>query len=290
MFGYVRPVRQELKVREWEDYNAVYCGLCHTLGRRYGFLPRLFLSYDFVFLAMLLSRGKQRPQTQQRRCIACPHKKKCVMVEEEGLTVSADESVILTYHQLRDTVSDSGFWKASLARCLSLLLRPAYQKAAAYRPDFDAVVRTSLQRLSELEKERCDSMDAVADTFAQILSAAAPETGEQTQDRAMTQLLYHVGRWIYLLDAWDDQAEDRKTGQYNPLFYRFPDGAEHHKAEFRSTLLGSLDRANAAFHLLESGYWEPVLGNILCIGLPAVEEAVFCGVWKKNKKRRRHDV
>ena len=30
MFGYVRPNRDELKVRELRDYEALYCGLCHA--------------------------------------------------------------------------------------------------------------------------------------------------------------------------------------------------------------------------------------------------------------------
>ena len=54
MFGYVRPNRDELKVRELRDYEALYCGLCHALGRRHGFFARFFLNYDFTFLAMLL--------------------------------------------------------------------------------------------------------------------------------------------------------------------------------------------------------------------------------------------
>ena len=32
MFGYVRPNRDELKVRELRDYEALYCGLCRALG------------------------------------------------------------------------------------------------------------------------------------------------------------------------------------------------------------------------------------------------------------------
>jgi hypothetical protein len=31
MFGYVRPYRDELKVKDYELYRAVYCGLCHSL-------------------------------------------------------------------------------------------------------------------------------------------------------------------------------------------------------------------------------------------------------------------
>ena len=41
MFGYVRPYKSEMLVREFEQYKAVYCELCRVLGREYGLLARL---------------------------------------------------------------------------------------------------------------------------------------------------------------------------------------------------------------------------------------------------------
>ena len=38
MYGYVRPCKPELRIKEWERYQAAYCGLCHTLKKRYGLL------------------------------------------------------------------------------------------------------------------------------------------------------------------------------------------------------------------------------------------------------------
>ena len=55
MFGYVRPLRDELKCRDFDLYRAVYCGLCAAMRRRYGWLAPMFLNYDFTFLALLLS-------------------------------------------------------------------------------------------------------------------------------------------------------------------------------------------------------------------------------------------
>ena len=68
MFGYVRPWRDELKVRQNRDYEALYCGVCHALGKRHGFLARMFLNYDFTFLAMLLDGPT--PEPAPARCPA----------------------------------------------------------------------------------------------------------------------------------------------------------------------------------------------------------------------------
>lgn len=290
MFGYVVPRRGELKVRELDDYQGIYCGLCHTLGRRYGFLPRLLLNYDFAFLAMVLAGPGEPVELERRRCVACPLRGKRVCPARPELDTAADESVILTYWKLRDSVADHGFFRGLPARVLSALLRPSYRKAARLRPAFDRQTVACLEELRALEADKSPSLDRTADTFARILAAAAPATGETVRDRALEQLLYHVGRWIYLVDAWDDLEEDRAAGQYNPLLLRFPDGPEAHRDEVRLTLDHSLNLAISAHHLDDAGPWSGVILNILCLGLPMVEEAVFAGQWRRRKKENRENV
>lgn len=292
MFGYVLPLRGELKVRELEAYQGIYCGLCHTLGRRYGLIARMLLNYDFTFLAMVLSTASDGTETEHRRCIACPLKGKHVCTPRDSLDVAADESVILTYWKLRDSVADHSFLRGLPARLLSLLLRPSYRKAAAFRRDFDRETVDSLSALRTLEEARSPSLDRTADTFARILRAAAPMTGDRVRDRSVAQLLYHVGRWIYLVDAWDDLAEDRKQGGYNPVALRYPGEPEEHGPELRVTLRHSLNLAVSACNLTDFGPWNGIILNILCLGLPAVEEAVFTGQWRQLKKqtgRTRHE-
>ena len=36
VFGYLKPDKPELKIREYEEYKSVYCGLCKYLGKDYG--------------------------------------------------------------------------------------------------------------------------------------------------------------------------------------------------------------------------------------------------------------
>lgn len=288
MFGYVRPNRDELKVRELREYEAVYCGLCYTLGKRHGFLARMFLSYDIVFLAMLLNnRG---PEWTRCRCPArlwC-RKKDCVCAV--GLEAAADAGTILSYWKLRDTVADGRWWERLGARVLSLMLRPGYRRAAHARPEFAQTVQSCLEELHSLEQEKSMSLDRTADTFARLLAAAAPASGDTARDRALEQALYHIGRWIYLLDAWDDLEEDRRSGSYNPILARFPENSEEDRNYLRTTLRHSLNLACAACALLELGHWRNCVENILYLGLPMVEELVFTGRWKavKNSNRRRN--
>lgn len=286
MFGYVRPLQGTMKTGERETYQAAYCGLCHTLGRRYGLFARLLLNYDFTLLAMLLSPPADKLPLEHRRCVRCPLKGKMVCSANSGLDAAADESVILTWWKLRDSVEDGGAWERLKARTMCFFLKSGYRRAAAARPEFDRETRDCLAQLHALEKENCPSLDRTADAFARILRAAAPPMGDAAHDRAVGQFLYHVGRWVYLVDAWDDLAEDRRSGAYNPIHARFQGEEEGQREYLRSTLDRSLDLAVSAFELLDLGGWRGAVENILTMGLPAVEELVFRGEWKQARRGR----
>lgn len=284
MFGYVRPLTPELKVRELEEYKAVYCGLCRTMGKRHGFLARFTLNYDFSFLVMVLSYDVANPcQITQCRCPAHPLRKRKVCVQNPALEIAADESMILSYHKLRDDVQDHGFFRGLPARIASAALKPAYRKAAKARPEFDRKVIACLEELHRLERERCPSLDRPADTFARILQAAAPDTGDEARNRALSQMLYHVGRWIYLIDAWDDLKDDLQSNAYNPINERYEGEGEAHREDVRITLRHSRNLASGSYELAKAERWDPIISNILYLGLPAVEELVLTGRWQKRK-------
>lgn len=286
MFGYVRVRQDTLEPEERVRYEAAYCGVCRAMGKEYGQFSRLFLNYDFALLAMLLAPGKQTCEAGCKRCLVHPVRGRPACQEGPWLDQAAGESVILTYWKLRDTVVDSGFFKGLPARFFSLLLLGGYKKARRLYGDFDTQVRFFLDKLSELEKAGCGSIDQTADCFAQLLQAAAPDQGRGSRDRALRLLLYHVGRWIYLIDAVEDLPKDRLSGSYNPLVFRFPEWTQEDKEYLQRTMEQSLELARSAFQLLEPNAWTLVVENILYSGLPGVQELVFAGKWQEYKSRK----
>ena len=282
MFGYVRPVRDELKCRDFDLYRAVYCGLCRCMKERCGWTSTWFLNYDFTFLALLLLQ--EEPCTPcRRRCSVNPLRKEAMCPASPALERAAAESVVLTWWQLKDKIRDEGLWKGLPARGLALVLRPSYRRAARLCPNFDRAVGERLGELDALEGEKCPSMDRTADTFARLLQAAAPSTGDPLRDRPMEELLYHLGRWIYLIDAQDDLEEDAQAARYNPVAARF--GPQGDREALERTLNHSLNRMYSAAQLLSFGRCWPVIENILYLGLPLAQRAVFEGSWKQIQKQ-----
>lgn len=293
MFGYIIP--PDLPQEELERFRRAYCGLCHTLGMRYGFPARFILNYDFTYLAILLSDPAEG-ETACGRCLASPCKKRTFQAQSPALELAADESVILAYWQLRDGVADHGLWKGLKYRFLSRLLQNAYRKAALIRPGFNQTTRQQLHLLSQLEQENCASLDPVADTFAELLAGAADEMDDPVRRRVLRQMLYHMGRWVYLVDAADDLQKDTASGNYNPLALRFSltDGKlnEADRLEFSQTLDHSVRLMATAFELWDFGCWTKILESTVYTGFFRVGKAVLDGTFKtsfrgeRNRKRK----
>ena len=289
MFGYVQAREDTLSPEERRKYQAAYCGLCHTLKTQYGAVSRFFLNYDFVFLAMLLAPEGEAGRAECLKCPLHPRKGRPACKGGKWMETAAGESVILTWWKLRDTVTDGGFFSRLGARLLCLLLSSGYRKAKKRYSEFDRQTAKLLTELRELEKEKCSSIDRTADCFARLLQAAVPSEGRGIPDRPRQQLLYHLGRWIYLIDAVDDLPQDKKSGSYNAVAARFPAWEKEDRAYLRQSMEHSLALAGAAFQLLPLNSWSAVMENILYSGLPAVEELVFTGKWREYQKRRRRN-
>ena len=96
MFGYVRPLKSELLMREFARYRAVYCGICHNISARYGQLPRLSVSYDLTFLGLLLlALQKEEAELGRSGCVLNPLTKKTYVKGGQVLDLCAGLSVLL---------------------------------------------------------------------------------------------------------------------------------------------------------------------------------------------------
>ena len=297
MFGYVRPPLQALSETEVERFRRMYCGLCHTLEKRYGQAARFILNYDFTYLAILLSDSEEG-SVSSARCYASPLAQRAYLEPSAAMELAADESVILAYWQLRDGVDDHDWFRGLKYRTASAALADAYRKAAAYRPGFDAAVRTQLSRLSELEMESCSSMDMAADAFAALLGSAAQEVADPVRRRVLEQLLYHLGRWVYLVDAADDLKKDAASGNYNPVALRFGLTNGNWTADARREFALSLDQSirmmATAFELWDFGVWTPILEATIYQGLFQVGKSVLDGTfrttYRKDERKKRKKV
>ena len=266
MFGYIKTHRPELKIKEDEAYKGVYCSLCRTLGKRYGLLSRLFLSYDSTFLALaIMALSDEKVCFEQKRCPFNPSKK-CNFCQGESneLEYAADISVLLLYHKIKDNISDSTLFKAILYRILLVLITASYKKAARNCPDGAIITQEYMKRQEETEKKQTSSIDEAAEPTALLLAEIySRDEADEEQKRVRRQVGYHLGRWVYMIDAFDDLEKDRKSGNYNPFLLSGQDDYE----KIRGDLLMTAGELAKAYELLKIKKFNTIIENIIYDGL-----------------------
>ena len=245
MFGYIRPEQSELLVKEYEFYKAVYCGICREGGKKISRLTRFFLNHDFVFLCVIrMAVTGEKPEAVNKRC---PYglKKKCMVCVSPSLDYTCASFGLLMYYKALDDVNDSKGIKKLFKKLVLPFVSPMRKKASKMCPGLDGIVSDGISALSSLEKENCRVPDEAADAFASLLGEVVSygTTGEKRQ--ILYDCGYHIGRYVYLIDAFEDCVSDEKKGDYNVLVNRF--GTASDVIANAGTVRRTLDDSIAAF-------------------------------------------
>lgn len=274
MFGYVVVSEQDLKIREFNLYRSYYCGMCMDLKENYGQTVRLTLSYDTVFLALLLT-SLYEPEDLVRdiRCAVHPVEKHRTR-QNDYTRYAADINIILSYYSCLDDWNDE---KDPKKKMFAALLKSKSERACALYPEKVAVIRGKLSELSELEKragsrEESDLtpaalLDRTGSIFGDLL-AEVFDCRKDTWSPALRRVGFNLGKFIYILDAYDDLEKDEKNGSFNPLLSM--KDKPHLDDYVRGVLTMTLSDCTGAFETL------PVVENI-----DILRNILYCGIWCK---------
>ena len=272
MFGYIRPLECELKVREQAEYRGTYCGLCKSIGKRFGQIERLTLSYDCAFLALVLAALNDGATFKPGNCGPRVYRGKRPIAEPSAiLDYAADVNVLLAWYQAADDVRDE---KSATSAAARLALSRAYHKASKAHSALDHEIAGNMTRLSAIETEKIASTDEPSDTFGKLLAAVilnAPMLPDGER-KAAEWMFYNLGKWVYLIDAWDDRKKDGEKGSYNPFLLS---GMTAEQAAFLLNI--TLNEAKKAYDLLSLKTQSGVLDNIMTLGLLHTQERVLLG-------------
>lgn len=289
MFGYVRPLTGELLIKEYEVYKAIYCGLCRTGGKKVSRFTRAFLSYDFTALAALrLALSNEEAKTVKRRC---PYglKKRPALECDEVFTYTAAAFACLSYCKLCDDLKD----EKGFSRFKKLLSKPIVKhmkkKADKLYPSLFKTVNAPLTELSRLEEggER-KSLDAYANGGAEAIAIIAAFGLDGVDAAIAHEAGYHIGRYIYIIDAIDDLEKDSKKKRFNPLtaYYGSAESAVANMHAVYETLEASAMRFSAAVGLAEGSVYASILQNIAVYGMENTAKTVYDKYAYKRKENK----
>ena len=213
MFGYVKINKMDLTFREYEHYRGYYCGLCKCLKDNHGEISRLSLNYDITFLVLILT-SVYRPKSNiiEEGCITNPFKKKKKIINEIT-EYAASMNVLLAYYKLEDNLKDDNKLKDKVAYTMYKgKLKSAYEKY----PKKAEFIKEQLEILYNLEKAKNTNIDLVSNTFGNLMSEIFAYKQDENESE-LRRIGFNIGKYIYLLDAYEDLDKDYKKGRYNPF-------------------------------------------------------------------------
>lgn len=263
--------KPELKVKEFYRYKGYYCGLCHALRREYGFRGRMTLTYDMTFLVLFLT-SLYEPETRelQEHCPIHPVKK-IPMLQNEISEYGAKMNILLTYFKFEDDWKDDKSLQGAAG--MRLFRKKTEKICREYKRQAHAVQK-QLKILSAYEEKQEENLDLVAGAFG-CLMAELFVYRQDIWEEDLRKFGFYLGKFIYILDAYDDLEEDLKTGSYNPLktLKKQCEDLETYEQRVKEILLMMMAEATAVFEKLPCLLDAEILRNIL-----------YSGVWSKYNK------
>lgn len=277
MFGYINVNKSELSEENQKIYQAYYCGLCQRLRTHCGKRGQILLSYDMTFLELLLT-GLYEPEENERAFVCAIHPtKKQTALENEVSDYCAAVNLMLAYHNLMDDWKDEKkYSKVYMANMIS----KHYLKFAEQYPRQAKAIESYMENLSIYERQKESNIDLVAGLTGEMLGEVFAWKEDEWYQELKT-LGFYMGKYIYLMDAYEDIDKDEKKDNYNPLRTLKKDNPKDFETLTRLMMTSMMSECAKSFERLPILLHADILRNIL-----------YSGVWTKYeyiqlKKKKR---
>ena len=279
MFGYVTPLKAEMKVKDFARFKCYYCGLCCHIKKEFGNIPRMSLNYDMTFLGLLLDAlNPEELEVSAHRCALHPTEKKVVVANNKALSYAAAMNISLFYYKLLDDVHDD---KNLRSKFFSVVLSPYKRKFGASIIKINNDINQCLKNLSILEDNKSfTSIDEICDPFSNLVGLILRDYPYKLKDdclelrNTLYTLGYSIGKWIYLIDALDDLKSDMGKDKFNPINFLYnKDSLEYDKfidfikPKIEFTILNCGYSCKENLEKLQLNRNEDILYNIIELGL-----------------------
>ena len=268
MFGYVVMNKPEIRFKDFDLYRSFYCGLCRELREKYGISGQITLTYDMTFVVVLLS-ALYEPPTQKgtTRCVIHPVCKQPVR-KNATTEYGADMNVLLTYYKCMDDWEDE---KKFAALGYGKILQRKNNRLSYRYPEKAEKIRKLLEELSQMEKAGETDIDKMSGCFGRIMEEIFAWKTDVWED-SLRRMGFYLGKFIYILDAYDDVEKDVKNGNYNPFAEKYI--MKGFNEQVRQLLIMMMAQTCREFEKLPIIKYTDILRNILYSGVWCRFEAI----------------
>ncbi len=245
--------------------------MCKSIGRRCGQLMRIGTTYDMTFLNILAHAVLDvELEMKMGTCVLNRIQKKLIGVDDEITRKVVDISTILAHYKCVDDFKDEKSTSKKFAD--TFVIKRHYKKAKKLYADFDKIVEEKYAELARLESENCSSPDKVAHPFAEIMVEIGELVFGDNYQEPIKNLMYNLGKWVYICDAVDDVDDDFKKKGYNVFLqnYDYKDKAtflQDKQEVLEYVLMSAYNAILDDFDKIQVKKYEGILTNIIWYGM-----------------------
>lgn len=273
MFGYVNVNWKELNPEQKKRFGCVYCGVCRRIREQSGNACRLGLRYDIAFLStLLMSLYEPEEISGPNACMLHPIAGR-PWVDNPYIAYGADMNVALAYYKYEDDWHDEG---RRTARAAAGIFGKHMGRIRTLYPRQCDAIAAGIAELSRLERENCPNPDETANCFGKLMGELFV-VQEDLWAPTLREMGFHLGRFIYLLDAAVDFERDRKHGSYNP--YLAMGMAAPDWGRWEEYLVLTMARCTESYERLPLVQDKDILDNIL-----------YSGVWTHCRAEKKEEA
>ena len=280
MFGYININDKELSLENKKVYQAYYCGLCRRLHQSCGTKGQMLLNYDMTFLIVLLT-GLYELENEET-CFTCglhPTKKQISYINE-ATSYAADMNVILAYENFGDDWRD----RHSVPKLAYMkILDKDYQRIYLKYPRQVEAIQHYIEKLEEAEEAKEYNIDAVAGLTGEMLGEIFAWKDDEWSEE-LRCFGYYLGKFIYLMDAYEDLEKDTKNHSFNVLRPMYKSDPENFDSFCKLMLTSMLSECAKSFERLPILMHGEIIRNILYSGVWSKYE--YLQLKKKKKKKQ----
>ena len=279
MFGYININRKDLSPENLDIYQSYYCGLCHALKQDSGIKAQMFLNYDMTFLILLLT-GLYELEDGAKKfiCPLHPGKKKTERINE-ATQYAAEMNVLLAYHNLEDDWRDD---KAYAKHAISQMIKKDYKRIVEKYPRQAATLERYMERLAVCEENKEYNLDLIAGLTGEMLGEVFAWKEDIWADE-LRCMGFYMGKFIYLMDAYEDLDKDEKNKKYNPFSKFRSEHPQDYETISKLILTSMMSECAKSFERLPILLHAEIMRNILYSGVWSKYELIQA---KKNKRRK----
>ncbi|MCR4842123.1 MAG: DUF5685 family protein [Eubacterium sp.] len=283
MFGYINANKQDLSKKDMEIYQSYYCGLCRVLSKRGGRKGQMLLNYDVAFLVILLTGLYELEDSRDRLiCPMHPATRRTYRINE-ATEYAADMNILLSYQNFADDYRDEG---SARKRFLMKMFRKDYERIFAAYPRQGRAIEKCMRELWEAEERHEDNIDVVAGITGEMLAEIFVWKEKGMWANELRNMGFYMGKFIYLMDAYEDVEKDCRNGNYNVLAKTYRNDREEFDTFSRLLLTSMLGECAKTFERMPVVLHASIIRNILYSGIWTRFEMVYS---KRHRDETRKD-